>query len=221
MPDVPARSIDLGSHLRLWTHDMGGVVDDLVLTSHGISMSRPWANSGAIRNVPLLGGALTVPKWTNLVFYGPHKKVLEDPGITNLMNGTAKHFEIKSGGESVKNYRLTFYEHDTDDIIKSRVELNREYVQIINELKANNQELPPHIQAMASLPKFDVIRVVQSGIKGTIGYTLKDVLAQLDKHGYHYKNIHCVFCRGTSNQAFGELASGGRYEGPSHNASNN
>ncbi|WP_163833448.1 putative adhesin [Spartinivicinus ruber] len=147
----------------------------LVITAHGAYVPRPELGQSRA------GGFIDVPEDTQLKFYGPHKKALEDPGIKMVTDKELQVYETLQNGDKVRNYRLWNYEPDTENNIKFG--LGYEGFDTNNQLKPASE-------------RYDVLTIRPDTLKGkTTGYTLNELLKTLKENGYDYDEIHCVFCR--------------------------
>ena len=170
----------VGSYLKLWKPDgANNHRKKLLISAHGGSVSRPggFATEG-VRDIPGLGGWFKVPDWTELKFFGPHKKILTDPErrgiVAPTVNNTVMYAETATSGQTVRNYRLTHYEKEKESSIKRAIDQDD--------------------------CEFDIVQLLEkSTLKGVIGYTLKCVLDDLSKEN-QYEEIYCSFCRCTTLQ---------------------
>jgi hypothetical protein len=122
-----AHQQNIGDEIILFTDDTRVPAPHLIISSHGAYVSRPEIGKEEER-----GGWLRVPAGVRLFFYGPHHVALEDPTVEGLLSKTP--YEIRTGGELVRNYRLSKFqgrhgsETETYATIKQGIENNRTFV---------------------------------------------------------------------------------------------
>ena len=171
---------DIGDHLILFYKDGGNSNTDLVISAHGGYWARPelGKQTGCLRNIPGFGGWFKVPVGETLHFYVPHKYVLDDPEISNALQGLTHKFESSPAGTLVRNYRLNKYQGK----------------------HGNEQETYNHISQSIDDPRafFDVLTIKNRWWK-IGGITLKAALEQLSKATSQYSDIYCLFCRSRIN----------------------
>lgn len=165
--------IAIGDHLYLFTGPRQS--SDLVITSHGLYIPRPefGRQTGKLRQVPGLGGWFSVPAGVELHFYGPHRRSLSDPGLSDVIMQRVVPYEKLQAGDKVRNYRLFKYEDDTYYHVSSGMDFR---------IKDKGHQV------------MDVL-TVRNRFWAKRGVLLKHVLSALSEAGYDYERIHCVFCR--------------------------
>ena len=171
MSDI--RPIPIGNRLYLF---MGNrQAGDLVITSHGGYIPRPefGRQTGKARRFPGLGGWFDVPAGVELLFYGPHRQALIDPGLADVIKRGVRPYEILRAGDKVRNYRLLKFEQDS-------------YFDISSGMSYRQRRYGHQMM--------DVL-TVRNRWWGKAGMPLMNVLSELGEAGYHYERIHCVFCR--------------------------
>ena len=187
----------ISNRLNLFLDDTNIPVDNLMITAHGGYFSRPefGRQTGILRNIPGLGGWIKVPPGTTLYFYGPHKQVLTDPGIEAVISSKVYYLEMAKGQTKVRNYRLSKFEEDTDELIASAISRNREFVAIQEKaLNSGDENILDVLRKSAPVPyrNFDVLAIEERFYQDNI--TLHDMFKLLH-NGFYYKQIHCVICR--------------------------
>lgn len=174
-----ATQIALGEKFYLFKHDNKDTInpaeDHLLVTAHGGYMD--------VRG-PLGSKNFKVPSWTQLHFYGAHGLSLLDPGVYDIMKGEYQVSETAGPGDSVTNYELSKYQGRHGNI-------NETYTSISANIQTNLNRLDVNSRNFAFI--FDVLTVRNRILRSDP--SLKDMLNELDSHGYRYENIHCIFCR--------------------------
>jgi hypothetical protein len=181
-----AMQIPIGRELYLWTMDSTGKsASELLISSHGRFGDKT--------------GRMNVPMWTTLAFYGPHKMILLDPGLRNVLHGDIESLEEMPGGTAVFDYTLSKYQGEKHG--SGRGENKETYKTIQFDLKGNEDALampkvPKFMFKKGVIPKLDVLSIRNRWWMS--GITLGDVLRQLEKVQRKYSKIHCIFCRASS-----------------------
>ncbi|MBU6954988.1 putative adhesin [Hahella sp. HN01] len=197
-----AKKIPLGDKLYLFTDATGMIAENLLITSHGGYISRPdfGKQTGWARNIPGLGGWISVPEWTQLYFYGPHTQALLDPGLSSVISGKTRFLQHLHPNTKVRNYSLSKYQGDdtgeTYDSISRDIDSNRTFITLRQDaLNSGDARMMAEVQRLCPnpFPKFDVLTVRNRKLMG--GVNLKHALDMLASNGYRYNKIHCVFCR--------------------------
>lgn len=192
----------IGKELYLFQDNSGKPAENLLITSHGGYFARPefGKQTGKARNVPGLGGWLDVPAGVTLHFYGPHKMVLIDPRIVNVVDRAVHHLEKCRSPEKVRNYRLSKYQSEANresyDSIKKAIDNNRDNNARRDEaIQSGDQDALRLVERACPnpFPTFDVLTIRNRFWMASV--TLHDVFERLRNEGRMYTEIHCVFCR--------------------------
>lgn len=174
----------VGDNLYLF-RDASRTASHLVIFTHG-----GYNNSS---------GQVAVPAATNLIFYGPHDRLLSDLPLKDVfLQTTIRPYETIAGGANVCDYTVSKYKacgglwasHKTYQAIQGDFDYQQD----------------------SGVP-MDVLTVRNRGgrlFAPTV--TLSTVFNELQKNRLHYRSIHCVFCRGRNASAPGHSAySNGRH----------
>ncbi|MDN7140034.1 hypothetical protein KC131_05195 [Pseudomonas sp. JQ170] len=190
----------LGREIYLFQDDSGRSVENLMIVSHGRYMPRPefGRQTGLARNIPGLGGWIEVPAGVTLYLYGPHKSAIYGSMITEVLDGEAKHFETLRSPQKIRNYRLSKFQADSDTYgsIKKEIDLNRRSAGGRGQaMSYGGNTILQMIAANfpGTIPRFDILTIRNRAWMYTV--SLQDVFKALERWGFRYSNIHCVFCR--------------------------
>jgi len=185
-----AMQIPLGRELYLWTMDSTGKsAPELVISSHGKFGDKT--------------GRISVPVWTTVAFYGPHKAILVDPGLREVLHGHIETLEELPAGSSIFDYTLSKYQgekhgsgrgpnRETYSTIQTDLEGNEGFL----AMSLKTGRVPKWFFKKGVIPKLDVLSIRNRFWMN--GITLGDVFRQLEKAQRKYSKIHCVFCRASS-----------------------
>jgi hypothetical protein len=182
--------IPIGRELYLWTMDSSGKsAPELLISSHGSY----GGNTGRI----------SVPTWTTVAFYGPHKAILLDPGLREVLHGNIESLEEMPPGSSIFDYSLSKYQGEKHG--SGRGENKETYKTIQFDLQGNeaalamslkNGRVPKFMFKKGAIPVLDVLSIRNRWWMS--GISLGDVFRQLEKVQRKYSKIHCIFCRASS-----------------------
>jgi hypothetical protein len=186
------KKIEIGSEIYVFAYDdLGAAAPNLIMSSHG--------------GFGLTNGRTTVPAWTSLHFYAPHRMALLDPKIGNVIEGKAHAYQLARSGESVNDYDLSKYQgkhsksgetyQSIQDTLGSETRLRD-----LNQVALSNPDAARKAgfsfvpeETIAQYRQYDILTVRNrwwmSGVK------LSDALSRLEKAGRRYAHIHCAFCR--------------------------
>jgi hypothetical protein len=189
------KGIEIGETLRLFTDGTGNRGQELLISSHGFYV--PGRNRGKDEG----NGWFKVPSWTTLYFYVPHGTPLVDPGITSAAMFPPK--ETYGPGQLVRNYRLAKYQGrhgskgETYKLINETIALNRTKADGVDAERNNPlvRNDPAALELLKPIERYDVLTIRHRVETFLRGFHLRDVLRELDSHGYRYPTIKCIFCR--------------------------
>jgi hypothetical protein len=190
---MPAVQSMVGDRLYLFTDGSPNRGESLVISSHGAYV--PGRNRGADEG----NGWFKVPSWTTLDFYVVHGKALEDPTITSVTR--YRPVETLGPGALVRNYRLFKYQgrhgsrDETYETIRARIDDNRQLAAQRDAERAGATQEQRDSGLLDPIHRYDVLTIRYRGLPGVIGFTLRDVLRELDTYGRRYTRIRCAFCR--------------------------
>jgi hypothetical protein len=181
-----AQRIPIGKNQYIFTAGEGinDRADELVISSHGHFWFR--------------AEEFTVPDWTTLHFYGPHKKALQDPTLASVGWQSVEAYEVFKPGSRARNYTLSKYQgrhgnkDETYERIAHEVELDREMV--LNFLNASEEEQRKYAGTGMTFENWDVLTIRHRRFR--YNPSLKSVLEVMGRtEQWRYPHIHCSFCR--------------------------
>jgi hypothetical protein len=197
MPKLVQNAV--GEKVYVWSKRTGGPSSDAngqcVISAHG---AQSVINSRfPIRNV-------------KLIFYNPHGSSLVDPGIKSIMTGGKLPTEVVASG-TCRDYLLSKYQgrhqggrgpgSETYEFIGGlgdQVEGQAEIWRDIYRDAFKRGDIDALRQASHLLSRYnswmDIVTIRHRPLK--IDPMLSEVITALQKAGYRYTTIHCVFCRG-------------------------
>lgn len=164
---------------------------------------------------------------TQVVFYGPHGSMLQNPGLYEIVTGLQRSYESCNAKALSQDYELA-KSQDAHQSASGKAESKRgtgESYQFIGEqmhrmgehtwsqLGYTAQGLAFYEQLAAIKDNYgrpiDMDIVTVRSRKMFADITLFEVINQLWSNGYKYQEFHCAFCRGVGDKP------------PSHNPANN
>ncbi|WHI45498.1 putative adhesin [Microbulbifer sp. JMSA004] len=211
---MPVRELDL---VKIFAPEGTNVGDapNLVISAHGAATKEVFCSKGH-------GG-------DNLFFFAPHGYTLDDPGLENVVNGTAKYHEWVGKGKWCKNYTLSKFQGYHGSMAGQIFgRLTRRFItdgesyndiqRVVDSAHKNNQFVE---RKKTELAKYDLSDPFQKSMYDAKSSsletrmeanfltirnrhnqknpTLVDVLNILHRNNLHYENIYCSFCRNELN----------------------
>ncbi len=169
---------EVGEKVLVWSPS-GEFVEgrSCVITAHGSGM--------------LINGKCSIgTDVVYVLFYATHGHELKDPSLRLLTRGLIKAKETQTilpGGKLNQNYRLSKFRTDTYDMVRKRVHMK------MRVLPGDEVEYYPDPTARPI--DLDIVTIRNRLLKRDP--TLYEVIEDLHKNGWMYKEVHCSFCRGS------------------------
>lgn len=173
---------EIGNNLYLFTADVGGYKDALVISAHG--------------GYDKSSGECDPDPGSELVFYVPHGSVQQDFGIGRFKNGVPRH-ESFTLGNPCTDYSLSKYQGRHAGTANKPAET---YESITGEIAGIEDEIARQKKYAGKkgynntkvINAFDVLTIRNRAFSGDV--LLSTALKAVGKvHGY--KIVHCFFCR--------------------------
>jgi hypothetical protein len=186
--------------------------DTCVISAHGVQA--------------LVTSAAKAPQVT-LFFYCPNGWILSDPGLDGIARGITKYNEKFAAGNAPQDYELSKYQgrHSTANETYGKIQsdihaaahkdalaefFNKEMERLDSQVAKWGQEGVAASKASIRTQYEKDIAAVKDVIRDVVTIrhrkmykspTLFDVIQMLENAGFHYKEVHCSFCRGPAQGA--------------------
>lgn len=157
------------------------------------------------------------PKGVTLVYYCPHGWNLAEVDVASVAKGQLKSKETIAGKEACQDYALSKLQgsgdfedetygyiqrdmhrdaqekriRDRNVLTKANISFQKKFQPNFFETLADNLE-----EKLGKIvdPIYDVITIRNRTLRSAP--TLFEVIGRLEQAGFHYKDVHCAFCRG-------------------------
>jgi len=173
---------EIGKNLYLFSADVGGYKDTLVISAHG--------------GYDASSGDCDPPPGTELVFYVPHGAIQQDFGIGRFKNGVPRYESFTQGNPCV-DYSLSKYQGRHAGTKDKPAET---YESIVGEIAGIEDEVARQRKYAGKkgynntkvINTFDVLTIRNRAFSGDV---LLTTALQAVTRVHAYTIVHCFFCR--------------------------
>jgi hypothetical protein len=141
------------------------------------------------------------PRDATLVFYCPNGYILSDPGAIGIAAGLTPADERVAPGQAQQDYDLQKYQGYHNDLVGPDKETYAFIQQGAHDLEGRRKVVETTFTGRFKEDTLKQIRKLEMDVVTVRNRefhkppTLYELVDALEKAGFHYREIHCSFCR--------------------------